>query len=364
MTRRLSPLLMLALVGCRATDAAPPTSADVATGIAATHAGDTTARASGPPAPLAPAARLLCDQMTKETKGGFPWDTTGIRIRPIVDTVVDVATSNEWRAACGLEITGGVRPAQLAGRTLLAFIPGEDWGYEPGFTADGPGGGQVAVRRPGAYCVIGEEWEVESDDPADSLLPPPTPAFRVLIRCAGADPIPPEWAPTLPPDFDLAAVSYGGGGSQCYRFPQATLLIYPLPGDLPDRITIRPTTPTACDTAATADDFLVPVAMLPNFVGHKDGVLFFRAGATGRVPDLLMLDAVDHHTIYQGVAAAIVGFGPGGTIGVYRPAPLTTPHPLCERVNIDFPRIDSLFWVDIHTGRARFSGETHCPSYR
>ena len=365
MSRRRIPLLLaLVLAACRGKEEAPPTPAGPETVVASTDPAATIDDVPAPPAPLAAAARVLCDRMAEATQNGFAWDTSGIRIRTIRDTVVEVAASREWRAACGLEFIGGVRPEQLAGRSLVDLIPGEDWGYEPGFGADGPTGSQFAVRRPGAYCVIDEEWEAESDDPADSLLPPPVPAFRILIRCAGADPIPPEWAPTEPPDFDPASVVVGPAGAECRRYPGVTLLIRPLAGIRADRITVRATTAATCDPEAADGDYDVPMGMLPRFLGLKDGVIFLETGQLPQVSELVLIEASDRRFIYQGPAAAIVGPGPGGAIGVYRPASLAIPHPLCERMNIDLPRIDSLFWVDIHSGRARFAGATHCPSYQ
>lgn len=362
MIGRLLPILPVLLsLGCRGPDRSSATSV----GPAAVAAPATsTSPAPAVQGPLAEAARAICAEMSQRTARGFAWDSTGIRIRRIADTMVPLADYPKVRAGCGLEITGGERPDQLSDGALNTFIPGEDWGPEPGFGADGPDGSQFAVRRPGAYCVVGEEWASESDDPADSLLPPPTPFFTILIRCAGADPIPPEWGATEPPLFDGMALGERPARSGCYRSHGVSVLLRPLPGIGADRITVRPTHPTSCDPTPTEGDYEIPIGMLPRFLGLKDGIIFLETGQPPRIPELVLIDGTDHRLIYQGPAAAMVGFGPGGAIGVYRPASLAVPHPLCERMNIDLPRIDSLFWVDIHSGRARFAGQTHCPSYQ
>lgn len=359
--RRFSALLLL--LGCAPKEGAAPAVDSAVTLLPDTvvvgspSVGVPAANATGP---LSAATRELCARIVATAREYY-------RVHEPTATLVSYAdTTFSWpgdpdRPACGYRIGGDHIPT-LENQTGGPGLPGEDLGTDVRFMADGPLGGTTGYRRPGATCVEeifddGPGDDEEDSTPADTI--PRAWDWRRAVLCFTVTDPNPDEGPVWAVSFDSARGGFDGLMVRCLPFPTHTVIEYLVPAGMRKTI-VRPAARASCDTTVATGDYEVPLGMMARALGIKDGVLFLER----RVRDaegVILIDLKDHHLIYQAPVTQISGQAPTGMFGAYRRFPRAAADPRCPATSGEIPFVDSLFYVDIHTGASRYSGRNHCP---
>lgn len=351
---RPGAILLAALAACRpapptppAVDSAPPA---VATAPESLHLSTASAPVITPP------LRALCDTLVLRARAGSPRDT----VRAIPDSTTWYSDADH--PACGVTVTG-VGHDSLPRRTeLRTWIPRADLGFDSRMAADGPDGSAYALRRPGVLCIVDEERDagIDTETEVDSGA---TDWFRHTILCTvDLDP-PPDTGPIdFDPLFDTPRGGHVGMDGACYPLPAYTVITRtqrPLPGS---RILVRPGPLGACSADSGAGDFRVPDVLLADYLGVKDSVIFLEGHAGPTRSQLILIDLRDHHQVFHGDADALSNFISPAEISLWRRFPRETADPRCDRGGE--ASIDTLYYLNIRTGRLRSGGRTHCPDFR
>ena len=162
--------------------------------------------------------------------------------------------------------------------------------------------------------------------------------------------------------FDRVTRS-GSYGKMCYRHALYTVVELAVKESVGSDLFVRDALGSRCDADSLPGDFVWRNrGEADYFLGIRGSVLFIDQG-TG--PDLRGLTLVDLRTRRVLVSTGYVGDVMRGrqsrTVAIWQGAELLEPGKGCPTPPISMPPgVDSLYWVDLRTGKLTFAGRTRC----
>lgn len=164
-----------------------------------------------------------------------------------------------------------------------------------------------------------------------------------------------------PSAFDPMVAS-GSDDNKCYRNARYTVVEQGLTNSVGSNVFVRYASNSRCDADSLAGDFVWRNrGGADYFLGLRGSVLFIDEG-TGSSRALTLIELSTRRvlvkTFYDG---DVMRSTHPGAVAVWQGAMLSKPAKGCRPPPYgNYPGVDSLYWVDIRTGKLTFAGKTRC----
>jgi hypothetical protein len=162
--------------------------------------------------------------------------------------------------------------------------------------------------------------------------------------------------------FDAIEVDSGAvAGATCYRSARYIVVERQKPDRVGSDFFVRPRDTNRCDADSLPGDYVLQDEWAAYYSGLQGDVLLLDSG-TG--PDLRTLILFDLRSRTRLAELSYVELVPGpepGSVGLWDGFTLDEPPPGCTMpMGGLMPGVDSLFVVDVRSGRTSFGGRTRC----
>jgi hypothetical protein len=182
-------------------------------------------------------------------------------------------------------------------------------------------------------------------------------AWLLLVPVAGAQQPQEEGFAFDPIEVDSRDL----GGVRCYKSPRHIVVERNRSGQVGTDLLVRSRQAETCEADSLPGDFVIRDEWAAYFSAIQGDLLLLDSGTGPDVRGLIIFDVVDRRRIAE---ISYVDLAPGpdsASIGVWDGAALDEPAPGCPSPPGGLlPGVDSLHYVNLRTGEARFAGQTRC----
>jgi len=159
--------------------------------------------------------------------------------------------------------------------------------------------------------------------------------------------------------FDPVRPDTVGPGVICYRHARHVVIARRVM-EVGSDLFIRPARSGRCDADSLPGDIVLRNRDAEYFLGLRGDLLFIDSGTGPDFRGLIVVDLRTQRRLLQTDYVGDVVSGPDAfTVGVWHGYELTEPAPGCSKTDM-IPGVDSLFWVDLRSGKMRFAQRTRC----
>ena len=159
--------------------------------------------------------------------------------------------------------------------------------------------------------------------------------------------------------FDPVRPDTVGPGVICYRHARHIVVARRVM-EVGSDLFIRPARSGRCDADSLSGDIVLRNHDAEYFLGLRGDLLFIDSGTGPDFRGLIVVDLRTQRRLLQTDYVGDVISGPDTfTVGVWHGYELTQPAPGCSKTDM-IPGVDSLFWVDLRSGKMRFAQRTRC----
>jgi len=148
----------------------------------------------------------------------------------------------------------------------------------------------------------------------------------------------------------------------CYRHAQYTVVEQAVKDSVGSNVFVRDARGRRCDADSLAGDFVWRNrGGADYFLGLRGNVLFIDEG-TGTARGLTLIELGSRRVLVKtDYVGDVMRSGQPGAVAIWQGAMLSKPAKGCRPPPYgNYPGVDSLYWVEIRTGKLTFAGKTRC----
>jgi hypothetical protein len=162
--------------------------------------------------------------------------------------------------------------------------------------------------------------------------------------------------------FDPIEVRPGNvPGATCYVSPRYIVVECHREQQVGSDFFIRPSQSGRCDADSLSGDFVLRDEWAAYFSAVQGNVLFIDSGTGPDIRYLILVDMAEQRRLAEMSYVDLIPGPDSLTVGVWDGSELEEPLPGCEMPPGGLiPGVDSLFYLDVRSGKRWFSGELRC----